>query len=339
MVTAQDEARVSVLLPARDAAASLATCLRSLVRQSETRWECILVDDASSDDTRAIAERFARADARFRIISGPGHGIVPALQLGLEHCRAPCVARMDADDWMHRERLAAQLHALEQAPELAGVGCHVRLFPRGSLTPGRRAYESWLHSIRSERDVRRDAFVECPLAHPTWLLRRELLDRLGYRDCGFPEDYDLLLRILATGSELGVVPRRLLGWRDGPSRLSRRHPASSDAAFTACKAEHLAARFLAETREYVLWGYGSTGRSLRRALARHDRTPSLIIELHPGRLGQQIHGAPVVSPDALPTLHGRKLIASVAGAGPRRQIRDALAHAGFEELRDFVCAA
>lgn len=339
MVTGRDEPRVSVLLPARDASATLAACLRSLARQSETRWECILVDDASRDDTRAIARTFARGDPRFRIVAGPGRGIAPALQAGLEHCRAPWVARMDADDWMHRERLAAQLDALRQAPQLVGVGCHVRLFPRARLTEGRRDYERWLLSMRSERDVRRDAFVECPLAHPTWLLRRELLDRLGYRDCGFPEDYDLLLRILATGSELGVVPRRLLGWRDGPSRLSRRHPAYSDTAFTACKAEHLAARFLAETREYVLWGYGSTGRSLRRALARHDRTPSLIIELHPGRLGQQIHGAPVVSPDALPTLHGRKLIASVAGAGPRRQIRDALAHAGFEELRDFVCAA
>ena len=269
MVTGRDEPRVSVLLPARDASATLAACLRSLARQSETRWECILVDDASRDDTRAIARTFARGDPRFRIVAGPGRGIAPALQAGLEPCRAPWVARRDADDWLHRE----------------------------------------------------------------------LLDRLGYRDCGFPEDYDLLLRILAAGHELGVVPRRLLGWRDEPNRLSRRHPAYSDAAFTACKAEHLATGLLADTAEYVLWGYGGTGRSLRRALAVHDRAPSHIVELHPGRLGQRIHGAPVVGPDALPTLRGRKLIASVAGAGPRGQIRHALARAGFDELRDFVCAA
>jgi len=339
MVTGRDEPRVSVLLPARNASPTLTPCLRSLVRQSETRWECILVDDASSDDTRAIGERFARSDERFRIVAGPGRGIAPALHAGLEHCRAPWVARMDADDWMHRERLAAQLDTLQQAPHLAGVGCHVRLFPRARLGKGRRDYERWLLSIRSERDVRREAFVECPLAHPTWLLRRELLDRLGYRDCGFPEDYDLLLRVLAAGHDLGVVPRRLLGWRDAPSRLSRQHPAYSDAAFTACKAEHLATGLLADTREYVLWGYGATGRSLRRALAERDRAPSHIVELHPGRLGQRIHGAAVVSPDALPTLRGRKLIASVAGASRRRQIRRALVRAGFDELRDFVCAA
>jgi glycosyltransferase involved in cell wall biosynthesis len=160
MVTARDEPRVSVLLPARDASATLATCLRSLARQSERRWECILVDDASSDDTRAVAEAFARHDARLRIVAGPGGGIVPALQAGLVHCSAPFVARMDADDWMHRERLEAQLAALRAAPYLAGVGCHVRLFARSALSDGRRDYERWLHSVRDERDVRRDAFVE-----------------------------------------------------------------------------------------------------------------------------------------------------------------------------------
>ena len=136
-----------------------------------------------------------------------------------------------------------------------------------------------------------------------------------------------------------MVPRRLVGWRDTPGRLSRTHDAYSDAAFTACKAEHLAASFLADTPQYVLWGYGGTGRALRAALAEHGRHPSHIVELHPGRLGQQIHGAPVVAPEALRALHGRRIVASVAGAGPRRQIRRALAEMGFEELRDFVCAA
>lgn len=345
MVTVRHAPRVSILLPARDAAATLEPCLQSLQRQTEEHWECVLVDDASHDDTRALAATFAGGDPRLRIVTGPGRGIVPALLAGLEHCRAPLVARMDADDWMHRERLAAQLHALDTAPGLAGVGCHVRLFPRAPLSDGRREYERWLLAIRDERDVRRDAFVECPLAHPTWLLRRDVLESHPYRaygsleDCPLPEDYDVLLRVLASGHELGVVPRRLLGWRDSPDRSSRTHDAYSDAAFTACKAEHLAKGLLANTKEYILWGYGGTGRALRAALARHDRDPCHIVELHPGRLGQRIHGAPVVSPADLRALRGRPIVVSVAGAGPRRQIREALAEMGFVELRDFVCAA
>ena len=348
-------ARISVLLPARNAAATLAVCLRSVVRQTERRWECVVVDDDSRDDTREVADAAARRDSRIRVVDGPGRGIVDALQAGLPYCRAPFVARMDADDWMHRERLATQLRALEESPQLAGLGCHVRSFPRvsrqgapsrdatTSLRDGRRGYERWLRSVRDAEDVRRDAFVECPIAHPTWLLRRELLDTHPYRSHSngrpVPEDYDLLLRLLGAGHELGVVPRRLLGWRDAPDRLSRTHEAYSDAAFTACKAEHLASGLLRAHRDYVLWGYGSTGRALRRALAEPGRHPSHIVELHPGRIRQRIHGAPVIEPGGLVGLHGRRIIASVAGAAPRAQIRESLHALGFVELQDFICAA
>jgi hypothetical protein len=236
---------------------------------------------------------------------------------------------------MHRERLALQLAALEGAPELCAVGCHVRLFPR----LGRLAYEAWLNGIGSAEDLRREAFVECPVAHPSLFIRRAVLERLSYRDAGWPEDYDLVLRLLAAGESIGVVPRRLVGWRDDPGRLSRNAPSYSIERFTACKAAHLASSFLAGSPHYILWGYGDTGRALRKALAEHGRHPSHIVELHPGRLGQRIHGAPVVPPDAIPALPRQKLVASVAGSGPRGQIRAALARMGFAETVDFFCAA
>jgi glycosyltransferase involved in cell wall biosynthesis len=125
---------VSILLPAFDAAATLEVSLRSVARQSEARWECIVVDDGSADGTRAVAERFAVRDARFRVVATAHRGLVAALNAGLEHCRGRVVARMDADDLMHRERLRLQLGALDAAPGLAAVGCHVRLFPRAGLT-------------------------------------------------------------------------------------------------------------------------------------------------------------------------------------------------------------
>ena len=89
----------------------------------------------------------------------------------------------------------------------------------------------------------------------------------------------------------------------------------------------------------MLWGHGDTGRALRRALAREGRHPSHIVEVHPRRLGTRIHGAPVVPPEELPRLRGRPVVASVAGAGPRSEIRRHLASLGFRELEDFVCAA
>jgi len=333
------EPRVSVLIPARDAEATLATALRSVARQRETRFECVVVDDGSLDRTREVALQFAAADPRFRVVAAARAGLVLALNRGLAACRAPFVARMDADDWMHRERLSAQLRLLDDDPSLCCVGCHVRLFPRDGLRPGLRAYERWLCSIDSPERVRRDAFIECPLAHPTLVIRREELLELGFRDAGWPEDYDLLLRLLAKGLRIGVVPRRLLGWRDSAGRLSRTHPSYAQRRFTECKAAFLASGFLAGREEYVLWGYGATGRALRRALVRYGKRPSHIVELHPGRVGQRIHGAPVIAPSELPALRGRPIVVSVAGEGPRAEIRVALAAMEFQELNEFCWAA
>lgn len=334
------EPRISVLLPAWNAATTLPACLASLVRQTETRWECILADDGSDDATLDLAHRAARDDPRIRVVTFAHRGIVATLNDALPFCRAPLVARMDADDLMHRERLAAQAAALDREPALAAVGCHVRLFPRAHLGEGLRAYERWLASIDSPRRVREDALVESPVAHPTLMLRTVLLNAIGaYRAMGWAEDYDLVLRLLEAGHEIGTVPRRLVCWRDHARRLTHNDDAYRIERFTAAKAHFLARGFLADVERYVLWGYGHTGRALRRALAAHGKTPSHVVELHPGRLGQTIHGAPVVSPDALASLPRCRLVASVAGIEARTLIRAHLRGLGYRELDDFVCAA
>jgi glycosyltransferase involved in cell wall biosynthesis len=297
------------------------------------------VNDGSRDTTAAVARRFAERDRRFRLVEQEHAGIVAALTTGLSECRAPLVARLDADDLMQRRRLELQAAALRAEPELVGVGCHVRFFPRAALTDGLKAYERWLASITDADAVRREAFVECPLSHPTLMLRHSVLLRHGYADCSWPEDYDLLLRLLQSGLRLGVVPQRLLHWRDGPKRLSRTAPRYGQAQFVACKAEYLARGFLKDAERYVLWGFGDTGKALAEQLALRGRHPSAIVELHPGRLGQLIRGVRVVPPEALRTLPRAPLVVSVAGLTPRSEIRAALTSLGYTELRDFVCAA
>jgi hypothetical protein len=89
----------------------------------------------------------------------------------------------------------------------------------------------------------------------------------------------------------------------------------------------------------VLWGYGATGRQLCRALAERGKQPSHIVELHPGRLGQIIHGAPVIAPAALTGLRELPVVVSVAGQQARAEIRAALDGMGFRQLDDYLCCA
>jgi len=348
---------VSVLLPVFNAASTLGLALESIRRQRGVELECVAVDDGSSDGSLRCLEQAVARDPRVRVLPIEHRGIVGALNHGLAYCRGEYVARMDADDIMHSARLTSQAKLLEAHPELAGVGCHVRIFPRpargclaadrsdqGRGAQGRRAYERWLNSLQQARDVARDRFIECPLAHPTWMLRRAVFQRFGYRDQGWPEDYDLVLRLLSSGHALGIVPRRLLSWRDTPGRLSRSSSVYSDERFVAAKACFLASSWLEQHPRYILWGYGSTGRALCRALARHGRQPHAIVEVHPGRVGQRIQGAPVIGPEGL--LEARRaaggeipIIVSVARSGPRSMVRAALAEMQLRELVDYVCAA
>jgi len=330
---------ISVLLPAFDAGATLEDALRSVARQTETRWECVVVDDGSTDDTLAIAHEAARTDPRFRVMSVPHGGLVVALNSGLGLCRGRYVARMDADDLMHRLRLREQGALLDARPELHAAGCHVRLFPRHEVGPGYRAYESWLNGIDGDEVLLRDLFIECPVGHPTLMIRRDTLLEFGYRDLDWPEDYDLILRLAVAGRRIGMLPRRRHLWRLGAERLSRTADTYKPLRFTACKASFLARSFLSRTESYILWGYGGTGRAMRRALASEGKLPEYIVEVDPGRLSNRIHGAPVIPPAMLPEAPRRPVIVSVAGAGPREEIRDAMASMGFRETVEYVCTA
>lgn len=331
--------RVTVLMPVWNAEATLETALRSVARQTERDFECLIVDDGSTDGTEDVAMRFVRSDRRFRLLSRPHAGIVASLEAGLDAPRAPLVARLDADDWMRRHRLAKQVAVLDGHPELEAVGGGVRLFPRHGLREGRRAYERWLNGLDHPERIWRERFIECPVAHPALMIRRERLSTLRYRDRGWPEDYDLMLRLLRDGPVVGTVRERLVGWRDGPNRLSRTDPRCSLDRFTACRAFYLSRDFLAGAPEYLLWGHGATGKALRRELETLGHRPAAIVEVHPGRLGNQIAGAPVVPIESLEARLPYPLVVSVAGSAPRGEIRARLGDYGYREGVDYVCAA
>jgi glycosyltransferase involved in cell wall biosynthesis len=317
--------------------------LRSVMRQTHTDWECVVVDDGSQDATPELLQQAARADPRIRVVVQAADGVVAARNRGLAECRAPMVALLDADDLMHPRRLELQLAALAAAPQLDGVGSHVRYRPRAGLGEGMRAYEAWLNSMREAEDLQRDRYIEMPVGHPTLMLRRDALAAVGgWRDCGWPEDWDLLLRLMRAPdgeARIGVVPQQLLAWRIRSDSMSRNSEAYSVESFTRCRAAFLAADYLHDADDYALLGYGGTGRGLRRALADHDKQLSTVIEVHPRRIGQTIHGAPVLPPESLRDLRPRKLIVSVAGIEARTRVRALLAEMNYREAYDYVCAA
>lgn len=331
--------RVSVLLPVRNGQRTLPAALRSVQRQEGVSWECICVDDNSTDGTWQLLQQFACADPRFRVFPSPGKGIVAALQFGLAHCRGALVARMDADDAMHPQRLLRQAQALDAEPSLAGVGCRVRAFPAPHIRLGFRRYVRWLDGLETPELVARERFIECPVLHPTMMFRRSTLERHAYRDTVWPEDYDLILRLLESGEKLANLPQRLHFWRVHASKASLTDARYSQQQFARCKAYYLARGPLHPCDRYVLWGYGPTARRLCRALRHEGKEPYAIVEVHPRRIGLTIRGAPVVPPQALSSLPQLPLLVSVAHPTARTLIRQYMGHTDRVEGRDWFFTA
>lgn len=331
---------VSVLFPVRDGLRFAATALRSLSAQTFRNFEVVAVDDGSTDGTFDLLRTYAATDPRVQVVRQPARGIVAALETARRRARAPLLARMDADDVALPERLARQVELLDSDPSLAVVGCGVRIVPREGLTDGRLGYEAWLNGLRDTAALHRDIFVECPLAHPTLVMRRDAVEAVGgYREAGVPEDYDLLLRLWEAGSRLGTVPRALLEWRDRPDRLSRTDESYSPGAFRRLKVEVLSRTLLREREGAVVWGAGPTGKAFCLALREVGVPVRAFVDPDPRKVGQVIHGARVVPPDGVGRFRGALVLGAVSGPIPRKEIRDAMAGAGFREGVDFVAVA
>ncbi len=328
---------LSIVMPVRNEARHLPAALASLERQSFRDWELIAVDDGSTDATGDILTEAARRDPRVRIISMGALGLVAALNAGLDACRAPLTARMDADDISHPRRLERQVAFLAEHPEVTVLGCAVRHFPRPEIPAGMRAYEKWQNTLVCHDQIRRDLLVESPLVHPSVVFRKDaVVEAGGYREGRWAEDYDLWLRLASRGARFAKLPQILFFWRDRPERLTRTSPTCSAEAFRACKVHHLRNGLLRGAECVTLWGAGREGKAWMKALGEAGIRVIRWIEVDPRKIGQTIHGAPVAPIEAL-SRDIAPVLVTIGAKGARAQVRDYAAQAGLQEGRDFVC--
>lgn len=339
----QGPPRVSVLMPCRNAESTLPAALGSILRQSHRELELVAVDDGSTDATGRLLREAARSDSRVRVVTTGGHGLVPALKRAVREAGAPILARMDADDVAHPDRLRRQVELLNRRSGIGACGTGVRYFPREQAGPGIRRYERWLNSLHEPAELRRDLLVECPLAHPTLMIRSRCLSRAGgYRDPGWPEDYDLVIRLHVEGIACANVPAPLHRWRLGPDRLSRRSDRYGPDAFRRCKVHWLKEVLLPPGRGVVVWGAGSVGKAMALELRRQEVERRAFVDVDGRKIGQHIHGMPVLAPeDLVDGAAGPEpyLLVAVGTPGARDQIRGWLEEAGYREPEDFRAVA
>ncbi len=201
-------------MPAYNAGKYIAEAIASVLHQTFTNFELLIVNDGSTDDTVAIIESYQ--DSRIVLIHQENKGIAAALNAGLKHARAPYIARFDADDICYPHRLETQVEFLNNNPDYILVGSDADYI----LENG-----DWLFYFdciaHTNQQITDKLYFYCPFLHPTVMYRKESICRAG----GYPtdahnfEDYLLWTSIANTGM-LCNLPEALIKYRLNSSSVT-----------------------------------------------------------------------------------------------------------------------
>jgi glycosyltransferase EpsE len=203
----------------------LSQAIESILHQSYSNWELIIVDDSTSEETIAVLADFKeRFPQRIRVQHNIRHeGFVPSLNRALADAQGRYIARMDGDDISTPDRLEKQVHYLGEHLEVGILGSDITIIGKDGLPYSRRIYPHTFDEIQAW------ALFRNPIAHPSVMITRETLSAIGVYDRCFlrAEDYELWLRALRAGIIINNIPEVLLHYRIVGSYAAKRDKANS----------------------------------------------------------------------------------------------------------------
>ena len=206
----KSHAYISIGIPIYNAEAYLATAIKSIWAQTHELWELILIDDGSTDNSLAIAKQFEKIDSRIRVISDGSNKKLPArLNQLIDESKYDYIARMDADDLIHPDRLAIQINFLENNPSYDLVSTGVVSIDAQNKVYGCRHVDDLYAGFESVETA-------YPIVHASILAKKSWYERNRYNE-NYPrsEDYDLWCRAISKQDlRLAVLPDLLYYYRE-----------------------------------------------------------------------------------------------------------------------------
>ena len=199
--------KISVLMTCYNAASTIEESVRSVIAQTFTNWELVLVDNCSTDNSISIVRRLA--DPRIRIVAlDKNHGRTPALNIALNNAHGQYIAILDADDTSTADRFALQVDCLDQKSELVLVASWYRnVDSLGKLI-------SEVKTPTEHLDIVRRLASNCPFMNSAVMFRAESIRILGGYDKTFAYSQDLALWLgLATLGKFEILPKFLTSIR------------------------------------------------------------------------------------------------------------------------------
>lgn len=297
-------AKISVIMPVFNAEAYLASAIDSVVTQTFTDFELIIINDGSTDGSLEIIERFAKQDARITVISRENRGLVSSLNEAIAMANGTYIARMDADDICYAERFERQLAFLESHPEIDLVGTRFELLYENNVDEDtKKEMQIFYENAHEPIDYvhNKESILEgYKILHPTWMFRKTLIDKIGkYHEC-ISEDNEFLFRAAMSGCLLGRVEECLLKYRVSNSSVTGKNRKSqiSKKSCIEFKLDYLQKQMSEkfQNMKYVIWGADISGELAYEILQTKYPDAQMVAFIDGIKTGEKL-GLPIYSPD------------------------------------------
>ena len=310
---------ISILTPFKNTSDFLPECLESILNQTYTNWELIVVDDHSTDESFTIVDAYAKQDSRIKLFKNTGNGIIDALRLAFQHSKGNYITRMDSDDMMTPNKLELMLNDLKaHGKQHIALGL-VRYFSDDGVSDGYARYETWLNTLTKTGANYLEIYKECVIPSPCWMLHREDLMACGaFNPNRYPEDYDLAFRFYKQGIKCIPSQNLLHLWRDYGTRTSRTHEHYAQNYFLDIKCHYFLELDFNPKRTLTVWGAGFKGKKIAKLLKKR-KIPFVWICNNPKKIGKHIYGFELHSFEHLKELEHPQCIVTVANE--RSQLR------------------
>jgi len=279
---------ISIVMPMRNAMPYLKECIESIINQSYTNWELVVVNDHSTDDSFDILKGFSNLDNRIKVLNNTGKGIIDALQLAYSKTTGQFISRMDADDIMPVKKIELMRTQLIKTPNSVITG-RIKYIGE-NLREGYKKYEIWMNTMMENNTHYEQMYRECVIPSPAWMISRSLFDSIGgFTPNTYPEDYDLTLRMYKAKIPIIAINELIHIWRDYQERTSRNDPNYSFNSFEVLKTQYFLEVDYDKSKTLVLWGGGKKGKKIAQLLIKHN-VDFIFACNNPKKINQDIYG-------------------------------------------------
>ncbi len=313
---------VSIITPFKNTEAFLPECLNSIIQQTYSNWELILVNDHSTDYSFLIAEEYTKKDNRIKLYNNSGKGIIAALQLAYTKSNGTYITRMDSDDIMSHDKIEVLLkNLLQYGKSHIALGL-VKYFSQKPIGDGYKKYELWLNKLTKKGSNFTEIYKECVIPSPCWMIHRDDFKKAGgFSANRYPEDYDLTFRFYKQKFKIIPCKTILHKWRDYSTRSSRIKDEYSQRSLLEIRIDYFIKLDYNPTRPLVIWGAGDKGKFIAKKLIDNQIDFSWVCD-NPNKIGKKIYEQPLFHFNYLKIVKQPQSIVTVANTVAQKEIKN-----------------